>query len=236
LPACSWRAATSSAPSRCTSARWPSSSAAAGAFPPAPPTPTTTSGLIAQEEGDLRQALAHFKRTLLLNQICTPDHFGNIDERAAQHRQREHGAGGGRAGRAHGAEHMSIGGAFYALDRYRLRALVIDPSTVSGFLNSHARRTRAARTTSQTVEQAWDVVRVLLPEAVDGEQLEGTDGLGCIYLTASHVERAAARLARRERARTGGASSPASRRKFAELYWAATWQGAPRSWRPSWKA
>jgi tetratricopeptide (TPR) repeat protein len=36
-------------------------------------------GLIAQDEGDLRQALAHFKRTLLLNQICTPDHFKNID-------------------------------------------------------------------------------------------------------------------------------------------------------------
>ena len=36
-------------------------------------------GLIAQDEGDLRQALTHFKRTLLLNQICTPDHFRNID-------------------------------------------------------------------------------------------------------------------------------------------------------------
>jgi tetratricopeptide (TPR) repeat protein len=36
-------------------------------------------GLIAQEEGDLRQALMHFKRTLLLNQICAPDHFRNID-------------------------------------------------------------------------------------------------------------------------------------------------------------
>ncbi|WP_418119209.1 tetratricopeptide repeat protein [Variovorax sp. 350MFTsu5.1] len=36
-------------------------------------------GLIAQEEGELRQALAHFKRTLLLNQICAPDHFRNID-------------------------------------------------------------------------------------------------------------------------------------------------------------
>jgi tetratricopeptide (TPR) repeat protein len=36
-------------------------------------------GLIAQDDGDLRQALAHFKRTLLLNQICTPDHFKNID-------------------------------------------------------------------------------------------------------------------------------------------------------------
>ena len=35
-------------------------------------------GLIAQEEGDLRQALVHFKRTLLLNQICAPDHLGNI--------------------------------------------------------------------------------------------------------------------------------------------------------------
>lgn len=35
-------------------------------------------GLIAQELGDLRQALVHFKRTLLLNQICAPDHFKNI--------------------------------------------------------------------------------------------------------------------------------------------------------------
>jgi len=35
-------------------------------------------GLIAQEEGDLREALRHFKRTLLLNQICAPDHFGNL--------------------------------------------------------------------------------------------------------------------------------------------------------------
>ena len=35
-------------------------------------------GLIAQEEGDLREALKHFKRTLLLNQICAPDHSGNL--------------------------------------------------------------------------------------------------------------------------------------------------------------
>ncbi|SCX72965.1 tetratricopeptide repeat protein [Variovorax sp. EL159] len=35
-------------------------------------------GLIAQELGDLRLALVHFKRTLLLNQICAPDHFKNI--------------------------------------------------------------------------------------------------------------------------------------------------------------
>jgi tetratricopeptide (TPR) repeat protein len=35
-------------------------------------------GLIAQEEGDLREALRHFKRTLLLNQICAPDHLGNL--------------------------------------------------------------------------------------------------------------------------------------------------------------
>jgi len=61
---------------------------------------------------------------------------------------------------------MSIGGAFYALDRYRLRALVIDPSTVSGFLHSPA--AQGGPHDSQTVEQAWDVVRTLLPEAVDG--------------------------------------------------------------------
>lgn len=36
-------------------------------------------GLIAQDDGDLRRALMHFKRTLLLNQICTPDHLRNID-------------------------------------------------------------------------------------------------------------------------------------------------------------
>jgi tetratricopeptide (TPR) repeat protein len=36
-------------------------------------------GLMAQDDGDLRQALMHFKRTLLLNQICTPDHFSNIE-------------------------------------------------------------------------------------------------------------------------------------------------------------
>ncbi|MGJ7607938.1 tetratricopeptide repeat protein [Variovorax sp. LT1R20] len=35
-------------------------------------------GLIAQDQGDLREALKHFKRTLLLNQICAPDHFGNL--------------------------------------------------------------------------------------------------------------------------------------------------------------
>ncbi|MGJ7525454.1 tetratricopeptide repeat protein [Variovorax sp. GB1P17] len=35
-------------------------------------------GLIAQELGDLRQALVHFRRTLLLNQICAPDHLKNI--------------------------------------------------------------------------------------------------------------------------------------------------------------
>ena len=121
---------------------------------------------------------------------------------------------------------MSIGAAFYALDRYRLRGLVIDPSTVSDFL--HTPETRGGPHASQTVEQAWDVVRVLLPEAVDGEQLEGTDGLGCIYLTASHVERAALRLARCDvpelMARFAG--EPA---KFAELYWAHVWQDGARN-------
>ena len=35
-------------------------------------------GLIAQEEGDLRQALAHFERALLLDRICVPDHFERL--------------------------------------------------------------------------------------------------------------------------------------------------------------
>jgi len=116
---------------------------------------------------------------------------------------------------------LSIGAAFYALDRYRLRALVIDPSTVSDFLHSPAEQ--GGPHYSQTVEQAWDVVRTLMPEAVDGEELEGTDGLGCIYLTAAHVERAAARLAQCDVAELMGRfmGEPA---KFAELYWARVWQ------------
>ncbi|WP_395320160.1 DUF1877 family protein [Variovorax sp. UC74_104] len=116
---------------------------------------------------------------------------------------------------------MSIGAAFYALDRYRLRALVIDPSTVSGFLNSPA--AQGGPHDSQTVEQAWDVVRTLMPEAVDGEELDGTDGLGCIYLTAAHVERAAQRLAECDVAELVGrfTGEPA---KYGELYWAKVWQ------------
>lgn len=116
---------------------------------------------------------------------------------------------------------MSIGAAFYALDRYRLRALVIDPSTVSGFLNSPA--AQGGPHDSQTVEQAWDVVRTLMPEAIDGEELDGTDGLGCIYLTAAHVERAAARLAQCDVSELVGrfTGEPS---KFGELYWAKVWQ------------
>jgi len=116
---------------------------------------------------------------------------------------------------------VSIGAAFYAFDRYRLRGLVIDPSSVSGFL--HSTEDKGGPHASQTVEQAWDVVRVLLPEAVDGEELAGTDGLGCIYLTPSHVERAAARLARRSvpEAMARFTGEPA---QFAELYWAKVWQ------------
>lgn len=115
---------------------------------------------------------------------------------------------------------MSVGGAFYAIDRYRLRALVIDPATVGDMIRKPAEQ--GGPTGVQTVEQAWDVVQTLLPEAVDGETLEGTGGLGCIYLTASHVERTAARLAQR--------SVPALVRLFAaeparhaELYWAKAW-------------
>ncbi|CAA2102037.1 DUF1877 family protein [Variovorax paradoxus] len=116
---------------------------------------------------------------------------------------------------------MSIGGAFYALDRYRLRALVIDPSTVPGFIRSPAGPDSPSD--SHTVEQAWDVVRTLLPEAVDGETLDETGGLGCIYLTAAHVERAAARLAQRDVQALVGqfTGEPA---KFAELYRARAWQ------------
>lgn len=116
---------------------------------------------------------------------------------------------------------MSIGAAFYALDRYRLRALVIDPSTVSGFVNSPV--AQGGPHQSQTVEQAWDVVRTLLPEAVDGETLEGTEGLGCIYLTAAHVERAAARLAQCD-VQALVVRFTAEPAKFAELYGAKVWQ------------
>ena len=115
---------------------------------------------------------------------------------------------------------MSVGGAFYAIDRYRLRGLVIDPATVSDLI--HRPAVQGGPTASETVEQAWDVVQTLLPEAVDGEALDGTDGLGCIYLTASHVEHSAARLAHRnvpELVRLF-ASEPA---RFAELYWAKVW-------------
>jgi hypothetical protein len=115
---------------------------------------------------------------------------------------------------------MSVGGAFYAIDRYRLRGLVIDPSTVSDLI--HRPDGPGGPTASETVEQAWDIVQTLLPEAVDGEELDGTDGLGCIYLTASHVEHSAARLAHRnvpELVRLF-ASEPA---RFAELYWAKVW-------------
>ncbi|MET3497553.1 DUF1877 family protein [Variovorax boronicumulans] len=116
---------------------------------------------------------------------------------------------------------MSIGGAFYAIDRYRLRALVMDPATLADLVRKPA--DQGGPTDSQTVEQAWDVVQALMPEAVDGEPLAGTDGLGCVYLTASHVERSAARLAHR--------SVPQLLRLFAEepdrhaaLYWAKAWQ------------
>lgn len=118
---------------------------------------------------------------------------------------------------------MSIGAAFHALDRYRLRALVIDPATVAGFLSSPP--DRGGPHDSLTVEQAWDVVRALLPESVDGEMLEGTEGLGCVYLTAAHVERAAARLAACDtQSLVGGfIGEPA---KFAGLYRAEALQGA----------
>lgn len=116
---------------------------------------------------------------------------------------------------------MSVGGAFYAIDRYRLRALVIDPATVADLIRKPAEQ--GGPNDSQTVEQAWDVVQTLLPEAVDGETLEDTDGLGCIYLTASHVERSAARLVHRnvpELVRFF-AQEP---ERHAELYWAKAWQ------------
>jgi len=116
---------------------------------------------------------------------------------------------------------MSIGAAFFAIDRYRLRGLVIDPASVSGFLRTPAEE--EGPHARQTVEQAWDVVRTLLPAAVDGEFLEGTDGMGCVYLTASHVERSAERLAQldvqavvRDFARDPDG--------FSKLYRAAFWQ------------
>jgi len=115
---------------------------------------------------------------------------------------------------------VSLGGAFYAIDRYRLRGLVIDPATLPGLIRKPA--DQGGPNDSQTVEQAWDVVQTLLPEVVDGEPFDGPDGLGCIYLTASHVERSAARLAQR--------SVPTLVRLFvedpapyAELYWAKVW-------------
>lgn len=116
---------------------------------------------------------------------------------------------------------MSIGAAFYALDRFRLRALVIDPSTVPGFLALPC--AQGGPHDVQAVAQAWDVVRTLVPEAVAGEALDGTEGLGCIYLTAAHVERAAVQLAQCDVPAlvAGFTGEPA---KFAELYRARVWQ------------
>ncbi|RQO35473.1 DUF1877 domain-containing protein [Variovorax sp. KBW07] len=121
---------------------------------------------------------------------------------------------------------MSIGASFFAIDRYRLRGLVIDPTSVPGYLRTPA--DEEGPHAQQTVEQAWDVVRSLLPAAVDGEFLEGTGGMGCIYLTASHVERSAARIAPLDMQALARdfASDPDG---FAELYWSAFWQeNAPR--------
>lgn len=116
---------------------------------------------------------------------------------------------------------MSIAATFFAIDRYRLRGLVIDPATVSGFLRTPAEQ--EGPHARQAVEQAWDVVRTLLPAAVDGEFLEGTDGMGCVYLTASHVERSAERIARLDVQALAQdfASDPDG---FAQLYWATFWQ------------
>jgi hypothetical protein len=116
---------------------------------------------------------------------------------------------------------MSIAASFFAIDRYRLRALVIDPTSVAAFLRMPA--AQEGPHDRQTVEQAWDVVRSLLPAAVDGEFLEGTDGMGCIYLTASHVEQSAARIAGLDMQALvrDFASDPDG---FAKLYWSTFWQ------------
>ena len=102
-----------------------------------------------------------------------------------------------------------MGGCFVSFDGYRLRKIVIDP------------------TGRQTVEQAWDVVRSLLPETADGELLEGADlGEMCLYLTPSRVEDAHAQLAGRYAAALVRHFMDEPQR-YEELYWAHVWREDP---------
>lgn len=120
---------------------------------------------------------------------------------------------------------MSMGGCFVSFAGLRLRQMVIDPTGLNDYIDLPAGQ--GGPTGTQTVEQAWDVVRTLLPETFAGEVLEGADlGETCFYMTPSHVDEAHAALQKRDVAALVKrfVDEPGL---YSDVYWANVWQDDP---------
>jgi Domain of unknown function (DUF1877) len=117
---------------------------------------------------------------------------------------------------------MSMGGCFVSVGRHKLRKIVIDPTGLHEYFKTPF--DAGGPTGQQTVEQAWDAIRTLLPETVSGNELEDSDlGEICLYLTPSQVIDAHAQLLMRD------ASAIVSHfvnepEHYTDLYWANVWR------------
>jgi hypothetical protein len=121
---------------------------------------------------------------------------------------------------------MSIGARFVAFDGLRLEALVSEPSNLSAYFDTPA--DCGGPNAFQTVEQAWDVVRTLLPEAIGDNLLEDADvgEFGCFYMAADEVCESARILFQRDMAVLVRqfVDEP---QDYEELYWVQHWRDEP---------
>lgn len=117
---------------------------------------------------------------------------------------------------------MSIGACFYSIDATVIATLLDNPDLIGEHLDLDP--SAGGPKAELTVEQAWDVVRALLPESIGDDFLEAPDAgeMGVFHMSAADVATAAQRLDAKnlpELIREFSALSG----EHAELYWAEYW-------------
>lgn len=119
---------------------------------------------------------------------------------------------------------MSVGAYFAAIGKKQIQNLLDDPFSMGEFLDKSPEDGGPRAT--QTVEQAWDVVRSLLPESIGDDFIEESDvgEFGLFHMPAAEVPGAATLLAGRDMEALAQAFS---NEPDGELYWSEVWGNNP---------
>jgi hypothetical protein len=117
---------------------------------------------------------------------------------------------------------MSIGACYYSIDSQRVASLLGEPDSLVEQLS--ASEDKGGPASELTVEQAWDVVKSLLPESIGDDFIDAPDAgeMGVFHMPATEVSSASMRLNSKNLEELV-ADFSALAGEHAELYWADYW-------------